>query len=156
MLADGNEEVLVHFATLEHCVLRFLNPLPAALIAIGQGAVADEILGAIILELDRIGAGLGGCIDHATGKVQIAIVIDADLRNQKCGMAGTDQSPTNGDSGWRHSRCSCHWAGALYQRISRPAFLPKARILKMLLSEKTSMVPSATASAPLRNASATC
>ena len=71
------------------------------------------------LELDRVGAGLGGDVDEPAGLVEVAVVVRAGLRDDVDGRAGTDRPIADPHDVHRASSAGCASATA---SAPRPAF----------------------------------
>src|SRR5690242_18438281 len=86
-------------ATLEHVVLRFCYGLPLGYVLIGQRPVGNEVLRAVVLELDTIRARFCSCRDHAACQLHVAVVINPDLGGQETRLPRSDQpfADTNGN-----------------------------------------------------------
>ena len=64
----------------------------------GRHVGRDHLLvGDVALELDDLGAGIGGRIDQLQRLLDLAFVIDADLGNHQRRMIGTDLTTGNAE-----------------------------------------------------------
>jgi hypothetical protein len=51
-----------------------------------------EILGIIVLKLDRIGPGFGRGLDRIFRQIDVTVVVDTDLGDNEAGLVITDKS----------------------------------------------------------------
>ena len=70
---------------LEHLVLRLDDGLTLGDVLVRDRAVGDEVLGAEVLELHAVGAGVGRRVDHRVRALEVAVVVEPDLDGDEAG-----------------------------------------------------------------------
>jgi hypothetical protein len=79
----------------EHLLLRLPHGATLRRVFVLERFVRNEIFGAIVLELDRIGAGVGGSIDCAMSQVHVPVMVDPNFGGNETGLTITDYTIAN-------------------------------------------------------------
>src|SRR5581483_7245546 len=161
MLGGGGKLVADEFVPLEHVVLRLDHIALRAIITPSQIAVRDEILGAVILKLHRIGTRLGRSVDKPARKIDVAIVIDADFGDHVAtsGPDGSLRHRTSSSSAFAtraapRPSIKARPAAAMAARVSR-SLARAAAAFAIISGDRSSALPSGRAAPAAVKASTT-